>query len=93
MRGYEGLDRPWSRCIHFVRRQTSEADLRELRSKLEKQGIVCAYVEYSGNSEISLADQIASRLSLDINRMGTDPLSRGFVSWTTLLRWHIARMG
>jgi hypothetical protein len=65
MRGYEGLDRPLSRCIHFVRRQMSEVDLRELRSKLQKQGIVCAYVEYSANSEISLADQIASRLSLD----------------------------
>jgi hypothetical protein len=55
MRGYEGLDRPLSRCIHFVRRQMSEVDLRELRSKLQRQAIVWPYVEYSRNSEISLA--------------------------------------
>jgi hypothetical protein len=73
MRGYEGLDRPWSRCIHFVRRQMSEVDLREMRSKLQKQGIVRAYVEYSRNSEISLANQIASRLSLDNQPHGQSP--------------------
>jgi hypothetical protein len=73
MRGYEGLDRPWSRCIHFVRRQMSEVDLREMRSKLQKQGIVRAYVEYSRNSEISLANQIASRLSLDNQPYGQSP--------------------
>jgi hypothetical protein len=65
MSGYVGLNRPSSACIHFIRGQTSEADLRELQSELQKRGIIYAYVEYSKDSEISFADQIASRLSLD----------------------------
>jgi hypothetical protein len=85
MRGYEGLDRAASRCIHFVRRQMSEVDLRELRSKLQKQGIVWAYVEYSRNSEINLANKIARRLSLDHQPYGQRTGTRFPIPWVPFL--------
>jgi hypothetical protein len=85
MSGYGGVYRPLSACIHFVRDQGNEADLRELQSELQKRGISYAYVRYSGNSELSLANQIASRLNLDHQPYGQSA-GRGFpLPWLPFL--------
>jgi hypothetical protein len=47
MRGYGGLERSLSACLHFVRSSEVDESLLGLAQDLDKCGIRCVYVDYA----------------------------------------------
>lgn len=67
MRGYAGIERHLSACVHFVRnREVDEDSLSWLARKLESDGIRCVYVDYSRlkGSRQTILDGIGDCLEL-----------------------------
>lgn len=68
MRGYAGIERSLSACLHFVRNdEVDEPSLLKIVQVLKDRGIVCAYVDYGilDQSRQSVINCVGNLLNLE----------------------------
>ena len=75
MLGYSRIELPVSGCVHFVRNDDVNGDLREIVAHAKSKGIVCGYLDYMDTRGVPghITDHIARTLKLDNPPYGGAP--------------------
>jgi hypothetical protein len=75
MRGYGGIERSLSACLHFVRNSEIDEWLSETAQDLRDQRIICAYIDYEIVHKLGqrIADCIGNSLHLEHSPYGLKP--------------------
>jgi hypothetical protein len=75
MRGYGGIERSLSACLHFVRNSEVDESLSETAQYLKDHNIVCAYVDYEVVRKLGqrIADCVGNSLHLEHSPYGPAP--------------------